>query len=143
MIKYFLALTLLLFALKAYSQPFIRFDTTNVNVGDICDGPEFEVYWTFTNISDTTVVIDHANSTGPMLASEWPTEPIKPGGTGKIHGTLLTTGWMGRSFYRTILVQLTNGSRNTISVKGDVHYCEPGINFPKKDELVYPSRVGE
>jgi len=138
----FMAL-LFVMALPSYSQPFIRFDTTNIDIGKICDGPSYDVYWTFTNISDTTVVIDNANSTGPMLASEWPTQPIKPGSTGKIHGILYTTGWTGRSFYRTILVQLTNGSRNTISVKGDVHYCEPGLDYNRYKDITEKQKLGE
>jgi hypothetical protein len=125
---------LILFSAQAYSQPFIQFDTTNVNIGEICDGPKFDVYWKFTNISDTTVVIDNANSTGAMLVSEWSQEPIKPGKSATIHGVLQTAGWAGRSFYRTILVQLTNGSRNTISVKGDVKNCKDGVHPQRTQE---------
>lgn len=141
--KTLFTLIVLFFSTKAYNQPFIQFDVTNINIGEICDGPVYDIYWTFTNISDTTVVIDNANSTGAMLDSEWPLQPIKPGGTGKIHGTLHTAGWMGRSFYRTILVQLTNGSRNTISVKGDVHYCEPGLDYNRYKDTTEKQRVGE
>ncbi len=130
--RYLWVFVLLLCVSHAYSQPFIQFDVTNIDIGEICDGPEHDIIWTFTNISDTTVTIDHANSTGPMLTSKWTQQAIKPGDKGKIQGTLLTTGWSGRSFYRTILVQLTNGSRNTISVKGDIKSCEAGINYPRQ-----------
>ena len=132
--RFLLGFIALFFSTKAYNQPFIQFDTTNINIGEICDGPAYDVYWTFTNISDTTVVIDNANSTGPMLASEWPVQAIKPGDKGTIHGILATKGGAGRSFYRTIMVQLTNGSRITISLKGDIKNCNDGVHPQRSEE---------
>lgn len=81
--------------LLAQGNAQITFDTTRYDYGVVQAGAKAEYFFAFTNTGDVDLNISDVKTTCFCTASEWPTQPIPPGGKGTIRVNFDTVGKNG------------------------------------------------
>jgi len=75
---------------------YIAFAENSKEFGDITQGDVVEHVFTFENTGDEPLIITTVNVTCGCTATEWPREPILPGGESSIKVKFNSAGKMGR-----------------------------------------------
>ncbi len=76
--------------------PYITFEETSHDFGDIYQGDKVEYTFTFENTGTEPLIITNVQTTCGCTATDWPREPVLPGKTGSIKVTFDSTGKYGR-----------------------------------------------
>lgn len=80
-----LLITLMVVGLiPAYSQATLDFDSKELKLKNIEEGQLAEGVFTFTNNSDTTIVLSNVRGSCGCTVAKWPKEAIAPQGKGEI-----------------------------------------------------------
>ncbi len=86
-------------AQQADSQPegpYITFEETSHDFGDIHQGDKVEYVFRFENTGTQPLIITNVQTTCGCTATEWPREPVLPGETGSIKVQFDSTNKYGR-----------------------------------------------
>jgi hypothetical protein len=75
--------------------PKITFQESEYNFGDIHQGEKAEHVFAFENSGNEPLILSNVNTTCGCTATNWPRDPIAPGGTGEIKVVFNSAGKMG------------------------------------------------
>ena len=99
----------------------IEFDEDSFDFGTVVDGDVVNHTFTFTNTGDENLVlINVKGSCGCTIPENWPTEPIEPGGTGKIDVTFDSKNKVGNVIKNVRIEANTEPSITVIKITGVV-----------------------
>lgn len=79
----------------AQNGPKITFQEAEYNFGDIHQGDKAEHVFAFENSGTEPLILSNVNTTCGCTATNWPRDPIAPGGTGEIKVVFNSAGKMG------------------------------------------------
>ena len=114
--RLFLLIMLCIFS-RCFAQPAIELPNIIIDVGEICEGPEYELVWYFKNTGNQPLAITRVKNSGSILAGYYSGELICPGFEGKINAKLFTKGWSNNAFNKSFLVS-TNAGNVLLTAKG-------------------------
>lgn len=101
--------------------PEITFDSTALSMGRIIQGARVEKRFRFTNTGDKPLVLSAVNSTcGCTVGKDWPREPIKPGGAGRITVTFDSEGRPGVQHKSVTVVSNAKPPSTVLTLTGEV-----------------------
>lgn len=92
------------------SGPQITFEEEEYNFGDIHQGEKAEHVFAFENSGTEPLILSNVNTTCGCTATNWPRDPIAPGGTGEIKVVFNSAGKMGT---QTKVVTVFSNAVNT------------------------------
>lgn len=113
----FLTILLLCCSFKCMAQPKIDFGNTVIEVGEIPEGPVYNIAWYFQNTGTEALVISQIKSSGSILTSSLDQAAIAPGAQGCIVATLATKGWANNRINKSLVVK-TNANDVVLTVTG-------------------------
>ncbi len=73
----------------------ITFDRTEIDTGEVKEGPNLSFTYYFTNTGNADLIIIELRGGNGHMSPTWPNNPIAPGRSGKITITLGTVGRLG------------------------------------------------
>ena len=76
--------------------PYITFEETSFDFGDIHQGDKVEHIFAFENTGTAPLIITNVQTTCGCTAPEWPKEPVMPGEAAEIKVIFNSTGKFGR-----------------------------------------------
>ena len=76
--------------------PYITFEETSHDFGDIQQGDKVEHTFAFENTGNEPLIITHVQTTCGCTAPEWPKEPVMPGQAAEIKVRFDSAGKFGR-----------------------------------------------
>ena len=92
------------------SGPQLTFEEEEYNFGDIHQGEKAEHVFAFENSGTEPLILSNVNTTCGCTATNWPRDPIAPGGTGEIKVVFNSAGKMGT---QTKVVTVFSNAVNT------------------------------
>lgn len=92
------------------SGPQITFEEEEYNFGDIHQGEKAEHVFAFENSGTEPLILSNVKTTCGCTATNWPRDPIAPGGTGEIKVVFNSAGKMGT---QTKVVTVFSNAVNT------------------------------
>lgn len=100
--------------------PFFEFVEEVKEFGTIIQGESISMTFRFKNVGKSDLIISSAQASCGCTVPEWPKEPIKSGGEGKITVTFNSTGKQGLQNKTITLVANTIPNTKVIAIKGEV-----------------------
>src|SRR4051812_39469196 len=110
----FIALVFL--SLQCFAQPKIECQAI-IDVGEVWEGPEYELVWYFKNTGNEPLEIERVQSSGSILTGTYAEKAIRPGYESKITGSLHTAGWGDMPFNKTLLLHCAGGTNILLTAK--------------------------
>jgi hypothetical protein len=108
--------------------PDIAFEETEHDFGRITQGEKVSFAFKFKNTGKSNLIISSAAGSCGCTVPEWPKEPIKPGGEGKINVVFSSEGKSGLQ-------------EKTITI---VTNCEPSTRMVRiKTNIIVPEKIAE
>ena len=111
------------------SPPIIKFTDTTYNFGTISQGEIVSFSFFFKNIGGSSLVLQDVHpSCGCTIPKDWPKDPIKPNGDGKIDVTFDSAGKQGKV---TKSIRVVSNAKPTISIlrlEGTINAPDSGGN---------------
>ena len=98
----------------------IHFDKTEFDFGKILQGEVVSYTFHFTNTGDAPLIITSVDKSCGCTASDYPREPIQPGGTGDIKITYDSKGHHGFQSKGLVVNSNTMPSQTTLRIKAEV-----------------------
>lgn len=98
----------------------IHFDKTEFDFGKILQGEVVSYTFHFTNTGDAPLIITSVDKSCGCTASDYPREPIQPGGTGDIKITYDSKGHSGFQSKTVTVNSNAIPSRTTLRIKAEV-----------------------
>lgn len=100
--------------------PFYEFENEVFDFGKITQGEVVSTNFKFKNVGKSDLIISSAHGSCGCTVPEWPKEPIKPGGEGKISVTFNSSGKQGLQNKTITIVANTTPNTKVIALKGEV-----------------------
>ena len=100
--------------------PVIKFDKTEFDFGKILQGEVVSYTFHFTNTGNAPLIITNVDKSCGCTASDFPRNPIEPGGTGEIKITYDSKGHHGFQSKALVVVANTIPSQTTLRIKAEV-----------------------
>lgn len=100
--------------------PKITFQETEYNFGDIQQGEKVEHVFTFKNSGTEPLILSNVKTTCGCTATDWPRDPIAPGGTDEIKVVFNSAGKMGRQNKVVTVVSNAVNSQEKVKLVGNV-----------------------
>lgn len=101
-------------------QPIIQFDKTEFDFGKILQGEVVSYTFHFTNTGNAPLIITNVEKSCGCTASDYPRNPIEPGGTGDIKITYDSKGHQGVQSKALVVVANTMPSQTVLRIKAEV-----------------------
>lgn len=101
-------------------QPVIQFDKTEYDFGKILQGEVVSYTFHFTNVGNAPLIITNVEKSCGCTASDFPRDPIKPGGKGDIKITYDSKGHHGMQSKTLVVNANTNPSHTNLRIKAQV-----------------------
>lgn len=105
-------------------QPVIQFDKTEFDFGKILQGEVVTYTFRFTNTGNAPLIITGVDKSCGCTASDYPREPIQPGGTGNIKITYDSKGHQGFQSKGLVVNANTMPAQTTLRIKAEVRTPE-------------------
>ncbi len=103
--------------------PAIQFDKTEFDFGKILQGEVVSYTFHFTNTGNAPLIITNVDKSCDCTASEFPRNPIEPGGRGDIKITYNSANRHGFQSKALVVIANTIPSQTTLRIKAEV--CTP------------------
>ena len=100
--------------------PEIKFDEEVHDFGRITQGEKVSHAFTFSNIGKSNLIISGASGSCGCTVPEWPREPVRPGGTGKINVVFSSEGKSGLQEKTVTVVTNCEPATRVIRIKCDI-----------------------
>jgi len=100
--------------------PVIKFDKTEFDFGKILQGEVVTYTFHFTNAGNAPLIITNVDKSCGCTASDYPRQPIEPGGTGDIKITYDSKGHQGFQSKALVVIANTMPSQTTLRIKAEV-----------------------
>ncbi len=115
-------------------QAEIKFETVSHDFGNISEGTQASVEFSFTNTGNAPLVLSSVQASCGCTTPEWTKDPIMPGQSGKIKAVYNSTGRPG-TFTKSITVN-SNAKNGTIvlTIKGNVEAKKPETASPVQNQ---------
>lgn len=110
----------------AQNGPKITFQEAEYNFGDIHQGDKAEHVFAFENSGNEALILSNVNTTCGCTATNWPRDPIAPGGTGEIKVVFNSAGKMGTQTKVVTVFSNAVNSQEKVRMVGNV--------LPKKSD---------
>lgn len=104
------------------NAPIFKFVEETHDFGNIAEGPEGQIDFTFTNVGKEPLIIQQCSASCGCTTPDWTKEPIMPGQKGSIKVKYNTKDRIG-SFNKTVYIKSNAKSdkeRYEITIKGNV-----------------------
>jgi hypothetical protein len=121
-------------ALSAQTGPIMKFDSDEVNYGEITQNADPLKVWTFTNVGDEPLIIKNAKGSCGCTVPSWPKEPIMPGESAAIEIRYDTKRLGSINKVVTLTTNEKSEENRRIKVKGKVN--------PPAVEEILPTNEG-
>lgn len=105
-------------------QPVIQFDKTEFDFGKILQGEVVSYTFHFTNVGNAPLIITNVEKSCGCTASDYPRNPIEPGGTGDIKITYDSKGHHGFQSKALSVISNTMPAQTTLRIKAEVRTPE-------------------
>jgi hypothetical protein len=122
------------YSLSAQTGPVMKFETDEVNYGEISQNADPLKTWTFTNIGDEPLIIKNAKGSCGCTVPTWPKEPIMPGESAAIEIRYDTKRLGSINKIVTLTTNEKSEEPRRIKVKGKVN--------PPSVEEILPANEG-
>jgi len=96
------------------SKAKIEFTEKSKNFGDIYQGDKVTHVFNFKNTGTEPLILSNVITSCGCTATEWPREPIAPGGNGVINATFNSTGKMGKQ--NKVITVVSNSAEGSARV---------------------------
>ena len=100
--------------------PVITFDKTEFDFGKILQGEVVTYTFHFTNTGNAPLIITNVDKSCGCTASDYPRQPIEPGGTGDIKISYDSKGHQGFQSKALVVIANTMPSQTTLRIKAEV-----------------------
>lgn len=100
--------------------PEIKFEEEEYDFGKITQGEKVSHAFRFKNTGDKNLVISGASGSCGCTVPEWPKEPIKPGGEGKINVVFSSEGKSGYQEKTVTIITNCEPATRIIRIKTDI-----------------------
>ncbi|WP_276132148.1 YiiX/YebB-like N1pC/P60 family cysteine hydrolase [Polluticoccus soli] len=115
-----LTIVLLCCSFNCLAQPKIDFGNTIVELGEVPEGPIYNITWYFHNTGNEPLVISDVKSSGSiLLVSNYDKSPVRPGGQGCVQASLTTKGWANNRVNKSLVVK-SNAREIILTAQGFV-----------------------
>lgn len=104
----------------AQNGPKITFQEAEYNFGDIHQGDKAEHVFAFENSGNEALILSNVNTTCGCTATNWPRDPIAPGGTGEIKVVFNSAGKMGTQTKVVTVFSNAVNSQEKVRMVGNV-----------------------
>lgn len=109
---------------ESIKMPKIEFKKQEHSFGRVIQGEVVSYNFKFTNTGDSDLIIAKVSTSCGCTASDYPTEPIKPGETKSIEAKFDSKGRMGFQNKRITVLSNATPARTNLYIKADV--IKPG-----------------
>lgn len=98
----------------------ITFEQAEYNFGDIHQGEKAEYVFAFENTGNEPLILSNVMTTCGCTATDWPRDPIAPGGAGQLKVVFNSAGKMGRQTKVVTIVSNAVNSQERVKMVGNV-----------------------
>lgn len=98
----------------------LQFETDMHDFGAIQEGPDAAYDFVLTNTGKTPVIIKNATAGCGCTVAHWPTQPILPGKSDKMHVTYHTSGRVGPFVKDIAILSDAEQAQTFVHIKGTV-----------------------
>jgi hypothetical protein len=134
------SLLLCLLSFPCFAQPKIECQTI-IDIGEVWEGPEYELVWYFKNAGNKPLEIERVQSSGSILTGSNTEKAIRPGYESKITGRLNTVGWGDMPFNKTLLLHFAGGKNILLTAKGYIRKL-PAEGVPGDFKKTFSNAAG-
>ena len=96
--------------------PAITFEETSFDFGDIYQGDKVEHVFQLENTGTQPLIITNVQTTCGCTATEWPREPVLPGGTASLKVNFDSSGKYGRQNKVITVISNANSPLNQVKI---------------------------
>jgi hypothetical protein len=123
--KYFTLFFALLISMAAVAQtepsekpngPFMKFEKTSHDFGDIQPGEKVQHTFKFTNSGNEPVIITNISVQCGCTAPKWPKDPVPPGASAEILINFDSTGKVGKQNKVVTIISNAANVNNTLTI---------------------------
>lgn len=109
---------------ESVAMPKFEFKKREHSFGKVIQGEIVTYNFKFTNIGNADLIISKVSTSCGCTASDYPTEPIKPGETKSIEAKFNSKGRMGFQNKRITVLSNANPAKTNLYIKADI--IKPG-----------------
>ena len=110
------------------SKAKIEFTEKSRDFGDITQGDVVKHVFKFKNTGTEPLILSNVITSCGCTATEWPREPIAPGGTGEINATFNSKGKMGKQ--NKVITVVSNNAEGSARVSIIANVLPPKNTSP-------------